>query len=125
MSVRRSRLELTMELITAEQREQLLANWRASASDDNHDPKPVVKLFNPCGAATWLISEMKESDEDILFGLCDLGFGTPELGYVSRAELESIRLMGGLGIERDLYFEPTKTIGEYWLAAKAAGRIEA
>ena len=33
------------------------------------DPVPVLKLFNPCGAATWLASELDE-DGDTLFGLC-------------------------------------------------------
>jgi hypothetical protein len=70
------------------------------------DAVPVVKLFNPCGAATWLATELDE-DGDTLFGLADLGFGCPELGSFSLTELESIRLPLGLGIERDLgFFSP-------------------
>lgn len=38
------------------------------------DPVPVLKLFNPMGAATWLATELAE-DGDALFGLADLGFG--------------------------------------------------
>ncbi|RIV79196.1 DUF2958 domain-containing protein [Pelagerythrobacter aerophilus] len=43
------------------------------------DPWPVIKLFNPAGAATWIATELHE-DGDALFGLADLGFGCPELG---------------------------------------------
>ena len=67
------------------------------------DPAPLAKFFNPCGAATWLATELDE-DGDTLFGLADLGFGCPELGSFSLSELESIRLPLGLGIERDLTF---------------------
>ena len=43
------------------------------------------------------------------FGYCDLGLGSPEWGYVSLRELESVKLPFGMGIERDIYFSP-KTI---------------
>jgi hypothetical protein len=52
------------------------------------DFKLVVKLFNPCGAATWLLTELDPDDPDIGFGLCDLGLGSPELGSVRISELE-------------------------------------
>jgi hypothetical protein len=68
------------------------------------DVFPVVKLFTPWGGATWLLSELDPEDEDIAFGLCDLGFGCPELGSVSLSELEAVRGPGGLAIERDLHF---------------------
>ncbi len=31
-----------------------------------------------------------EADGDTLYGLCDLGFGEPELGYVSLGEIEEV-----------------------------------
>lgn len=65
-----------------------------------------VKWFNPMGAATWYITEYDPEDRTA-FGWCDLGVGYPELGYVSLAEVESVRLPGGLKIERDLWFDPT------------------
>jgi len=49
----------------------------------------VVKLYTPNAGATWLLSELDA--EGIAFGLCDLGLGFPELGYVSLAELEAFR----------------------------------
>ena len=33
------------------------------------DPAPLVKFFNPMGAATWLVTELCE-DGNSLFGLC-------------------------------------------------------
>jgi hypothetical protein len=113
-------------LILDSQRAEMLANWRrGDAGEGEYDPRPVVKLFNPCGAATWLLTELVEDEPDIAFGLCDLGQGFPELGYVSLADLRSVRLMGGLSIERDEHFKATKTLSEYAAAARAVGRIEA
>ena len=105
-----------MILIPDELRPQLLANGR----DPEHDHFPVVKLFNPCGAATWLISAIEPDDPDILFGLCDLGLGFPELGSVRLSELESVRGRLGLGIERDLYFEAKYPLIVYAEAASVA-----
>jgi len=68
------------------------------------DPVPVLKLFNPLGAATWLATELDE-DGDVLFGLADLGFGCPELGSFSLSEIASVRLPFGLSIERDEGFD--------------------
>jgi hypothetical protein len=108
-----------MILIPDDIRARLLAN---GAVQQETDHVPVVKLFNPCGAATWVLSEMME-DGDTLFGLCDLGFGSPELGYVSLAEIESVKNSLGLGIERDLYFAPRFPLSVYAEAARIAGRI--
>jgi hypothetical protein len=66
-------------LLTVADHVQLLVN----ALNDGTDHIPVAKLFSPDGAATWLISEADPDDPDRLFGLCDLGLGFPELGYVS------------------------------------------
>ena len=108
-----------MELVTPEQREQLLANGAKRGADH----VPLVKLFNPCGAGTWLLSELDPEDESIAFGLADLGFGTPEIGSFSLTELEAFLGPFGLGIERDLYFEGKFTLSAYAEAARNAGRI--
>src|SRR3546814_9868274 len=73
-----------MMLLTPELRAALRANdiARHAAAREGQtepDPLPVVKFFNPVGAATWLATELC-ADDDTLFGLADLGFGTPELG---------------------------------------------
>lgn len=106
-----------MKLLTKEQRAKLLKN---NATPDE-DKKPVVKLFSPVGAATWLLSSIDEND--IAFGLADLGFGCPELGYIDLKELEEIKLPLGLKIERDLHFRATKTLSEYAKESSEAGRI--
>lgn len=108
-----------MQLITPELREQLLANGERRGQDH----VPVLKLFNPVGAATWLVSEMDPEDNDYLFGLADLGFGFPELGGISLSELQEYRGPLGLGIERDLYFTARHPISVYAEAARMARRI--
>ena len=108
-----------MELVTPEQREKLLENGAQRGADHT----PVVKLFNPCGAGTWLVTELDPEDESIAFGLADLGFGTPEIGSFSLSEFEAFQGPFGLGIERDLYFEGKFTLAVYAEAARAAGRV--
>lgn len=108
-----------MQLMTPELREQLIANGK----NRDGDHLPVVKFFNPVGAATWLVTEMDPDENDYLFGLADLGMGFPELGGISLSELQNYRGPFGLGIERDLYFEPQYPIAVYAAAARSAQRI--
>lgn len=116
-----------MKLFTDSQREQLLANGResvkASAAERAFDPRPVVKLFTPDANATWLLSELDPEDPNLAFGLCDLGVGCPELGYVDLGELTSFRGPLNLPIERDRHFEATQTLGAYAAAARIQQRI--
>ena len=95
------------------------------ACDENgrqFDPAPVIKLFNPLGAATWLATELAE-DGDALFGLADLGFGCPELGYFSLTEIAAVRLPYGLSIDRDLSFDSTIPLSVWTDTARRAGSI--
>ena len=115
-----------MKLITQKDRKQLLKNW----TDDQGIRPPVVKIFSPVGAATWLIHSMNPQDPDILFGLCDPGSGFPELGYVPLSELDEIRvkvrigpMTGGIPLERDKYFRPTHNLLQYAEAAQQNNRI--
>jgi hypothetical protein len=105
------------ELIPAALRAELLANGAEDA-----DRVPVLKLFNPVGPGTWLITEM-DGDGDTLFGLCDLDMGFPELGSVSLAEITSVKLPMGLAIERDLHFEGRVPISRWTDLARQAGSI--
>lgn len=110
-------------IIPQAERERLLANGRLSAAGEDLDPLPAVKLFTPDANATWLLTELDPDDPGIGFGLCDLGLGSPELGYVSLAELASIRGRFGLPIERDEHFRPDKALSAYAAEARAHGRI--
>jgi len=135
--------EATAHLVTAEQREALLENGRLTAAGEDIDPVPVVRLFAPDGAQSWLLTELAE-DQDTAYGLCDLGIGQPECGEVS---LSWIARQSGAGrehrgpspydlrperhvytrmaIERDPGFpgKHTPTLSFLDKAAFAAGRI--
>lgn len=64
----------------------------------------VVKFFTPWSNWTWYGVEF--DGKDIFFGLV---YGLEkEWGYFSLSELESVTGRGGLKIERDLHFKPTK-----------------
>jgi hypothetical protein len=97
----------------------LIAN---GAHDGDH--VPVLKLFNPAGAGTWLITELGD-DGDTLFGLCDLEMGFPELGSVSLGEITAVKLPLGLTIERDVAFEGRVPISRWMEIARRTGSIRA
>lgn len=109
------------DMLTVEDRVRLLVN--ALAGERDHFP--VVKLVTPDADATWLISEVDPDEPDRLFGLCDLGLGHPELGWVSLAEIKEIKGKLGLPVERDLHFTADKPISAYAAEARAKGHIVA
>ena len=98
---------------------QLLANGERANRDDAVDPVPVVLLRTPDGA-TWLLSEVEPEEPDRAFGLCDLGLGYPELGYVSLGELAAVL---GAAIEADIRFIAQHPLSAYADAARLAGQI--
>ena len=112
-----------MNLIPDELRQQLLANGRRHLAEHDFDPLPVVKLFTPDAGATWLLTEIDADDPDRAFGLCDLGLGFPELGWVSLQELQQLLGPIGAAIERDAYFKANKRLSAYAREAYIAGRI--
>jgi hypothetical protein len=114
-----------MILFTRAQYALLLLNGEAYNADPDFDPKPLVKLFNPVGSATWLIASVDPDNPDLAFGLCDLGMGCPELGSVSIEELSNIKGPLNLGIERDIHWQANKTLGEYATEARQHQHIVA
>ena len=91
-----------MKLLTKEIRKQLPALY---SQDEVADPVVHIKFFDPCGSFTWFILEYDGEDTFFAFvksHLCPEG----ELGYVSLSELKTIKNPMGLGVERDLYFQP-------------------
>jgi|TARA_R110000751_G_scaffold229141_1_gene330695 hypothetical protein len=96
---------------------------RANFVSQQENQKPVLKLFG--GAAFTLLATEMDHDGN-LFGLADLGFGSPELGWTNFAEIEAVRFPPfNLPVERDLYFVTDKTISEYADEARITGRIVA
>ena len=87
------------------------------------DIKIVLKLFNPTGAGTWYLYE--KLDEDVYMCFANLGDSEmAELGTVSMQELMSFRGMFGLGIERDMHFDPlSKTLEDVYNTVKAGGHL--
>ena len=114
-----------LKVFTPEAAQQLATNWieqqPLKGTAQERDYQPVCKLFLPWSAATWLVSEM--SDDGLCFGLCDIGFGSPELGYFSMDEVYSVKGPGGLRVEQDLHFQPSKPLSEYASEARQKGRI--
>lgn len=91
-------------MITAEIAKKLP---KLGATEKEADPVVHLKLFNPVGAGTWYITEW--DGEDTFFGWADLGMGPgmAELGYISKSELEELKLPFGMHIERDAWWSPT------------------
>ncbi|WP_398471797.1 DUF2958 domain-containing protein [Tardiphaga sp.] len=108
-----------LNLLTVEDRVALLVNGLSG----ERDHKPVVKLFTPDAAAIWLLTECDVDEPDSLFGLCDLGLGAPELGFVSLAEIMEVRGRLGLPVERDNSFVADRPLSAYAERARTAGRI--
>ena len=84
-----------MQLLTNEIRKTLPPIY---AQDGDPKAMVYVKFFDPVGSATWYASEF--DGEDKFFGFVDLGLGPGQ-------ELQSLERPFGLGIERDILFEPT------------------
>jgi hypothetical protein len=119
-----------VKLFTREVLAHLAANGKATrlaqqAGQAEPDHKPVVKIFDPCGAGTWLITESNPDEPDLLFGLADLGMQCPELGYISKSELEMIKGRFGIGLVRDRWFSTDKPLSAFVDEALNEGRIEA
>ena len=112
-----------MKLLPIDIEQKLRANYRVNTDkEQTTDHKPVVKFFHPMSSATWLITEL--DPDNIMFGLCDVGQGNPEMGYVALSEIKET-LAFGMPIERDRYFEADKTLTEYADLARNQGYIAA
>jgi hypothetical protein len=116
-----------MPLLDSRSRAALLANGRrqraVKGAPREIDFQPIVKIFTPDAAATWLLTELDPADPDLAFGLCDLGLGASELGYVRISELARIRGRLGLPVERDRHFRADRTLIAYADQARRDGAI--
>jgi len=88
-----------MQLLTKEIRDRLP---KLGETDNQNDPIVQVKFFCPWNHWTWYAYEF--DGEDIFFGYVKGDFD--EYGTFSLSELESVKGPVGLGIERDIHFQP-------------------
>jgi hypothetical protein len=114
----RTKINHSQKVLTASQYKELVKNFQYPAKDY----PPVVKFFDPQGGSTWLLSEL-DPETGMAFGLCDLGMGSPELGYVSLIDLVNHQFNHMLGIERDLWFNGDKPMSHYIDLAKEKGSL--
>lgn len=112
-----------MDLVTPAQRLRLLANGRVQARETLLLRAPVLKLFTPDAAGTWLISALDPADPVRAWGLCDVGLGSPEVGWVSLADLERLRGPLGFPVRRDDAFRPNASLGAYADEARRVGIV--
>lgn len=111
------------QLITEDERRQLLAHGQAGAEGQDVDPLPVVRLFTPDAHATWLLVALDPADGDTAYGLIDLGISMPELGHVKLSDLASIVGPNKLPVMRDRYFQAVRSLSEYLRLAQENGSI--
>jgi hypothetical protein len=107
---------------------QLEANWieqlPKKGTTAEMDLTPVVKIFSPVGSATILVSE-KDPESGLSFGIVDLGFGSPEMGYLDLEEVLSVQLPHGLRMEQDLHFTANKSLSQYASEARRLQHLRA
>ncbi len=112
-----------MKLLTAEIRR----DFERTGSQDGRgdDARIIAHFFNPNGVGDWYATEYDPEHGGVFFGFVFLGdpYGA-ELGYFTRAELESLRTRvrieiggstytgGKLPVERDRYWDKSKTVGD-------------
>ena len=93
----------------------------------DHDPQPVVHLYLTESRHQWLLTEI--DDDDIAFGLCDLGMGFPELGCVDLHEVLAAAMSisnercCNLELRHNPAFRAVAPLSEYAEQARRAQRI--
>ena len=117
-----------VNVISAEALQQLIVNHVQQeplrGTRREVDFEPVCKIFLPWTSGTWLLTEL-DPDEGVAFGLCDLGMGEPELGYVDLDEIYGVQGPGGLRMEQDIHFKARMPISGYATEARKRGFIRA
>lgn len=90
--------------------EKALPPLRSTDGQPDEERKVPVKFFNPTGAGTWYGLEY-DPNERLFFGYVT-GLAEDEFGYFSLDELSQVKLRFGLGIERDLHWDPKTTLAD-------------
>lgn len=106
-----------MIFFTETQKQQLLENGKSDNPDK--DFPPVAKVSVPGTEAIWLLSELNPEYPHIAFGLCDLGMGFPEMGYVDLREILACSVL----VLNDVKFTGKFPLTVYARAARAHDKI--
>jgi hypothetical protein len=64
----------------------------------------VAKFFDPTGSWKWYLMNQDPADPDYLWGI--VKGSEIEVGSFSLSELSTVKGALGIGMERDLYFDP-------------------
>ena len=96
-----------MKLVTKEVEKRLQEYPLYSQDGKKKDAICVVKFFMCMVNWTWYVLEAN-LDDQIAYGITINGHGEGEYGYFSLAELQTVKNKFGLGVERDIAFEPTE-----------------
>lgn len=103
--------------------EQAFQKQGDTSQKEMKDIKIVMKLFGG-GAFTWYLYE--KLDDDIYMAFVNLGDPMcAEIGTVSMQEIMSVKFPPfGLGVERDMYFEPlSRTLKDVYDTVKSGGHV--
>jgi hypothetical protein len=109
-----------MKYFNEDEYNQLLENGKDCSEDK--DPVPLIRLYMHGTGASWLITELDPENPDIAFGLCDLGLGFPEIGYVSLSEIKEAQSLF-YHLKRDYDFKGLYPLSVYAQAARAVEYI--
>ncbi len=107
-----------MKLLT----KQILALLPPLYTNESKKPEETlvpVKFFNPGGAGSWFVTELDPATGEA-FGYVT-GLAENELGYISMEELSAFRGRFGLGIERDIHWDPKTTLAQVMKGEKSWG----
>lgn len=90
--------------------EKLLPEIGSTSELEAHQIKVPLKIFNPSGAGSWFITEANVVTGEA-FGYVT-GLAEDELGYIDLNELATVKGRFGLGMERDIHWDPETTLAE-------------
>jgi hypothetical protein len=107
-----------MKLYTDEQYQKLIENGK----NPDQDHAPVIRLHILFTGCQWLISELDPEYPQLGFGLCDLGMGQPELGYVDIEEIKAVKTVP-FPVMGDMFFQPEYPMSTYAEAARMCQSI--
>lgn len=97
-----------MKLLTKEISRRLQAQYPRGA---DLAQEIVCKFFDPCSQWTWYVMNQDPEDPDYLWGV--VRGNEVEVGSFSLSELTAFKGKLGIGIERDLHFNPLPAVEVY------------